>query len=124
MVNYAKFTLSVLSVLSSLSLARASPYVWQVTNLQASDAPLDPSQTGATPAQHHIEFDITDQQQQATFACAASWANSDIPNYVQQCAPVSGNTADQTFQFAVQNYYSSAAGGFEIAVTELSRVAG
>ena len=109
--------LVLLSVLPALALAAPPPYIWQVTGLQVSDQPVDPTQTGPTPALHHLQFSITDEQQGATEFCSATWANADVPSSLQKCSPVSGPTNNATFNFAVGPYYS-AAGGSTVSLSE------
>ena len=120
MVSFTKSAgpLALLSLLPALAQAAMPPYAWRVTGLQASDQPVDPAQTGATPALHRLQFNITDVRQQATSFCSAGWANADFPQSLQRCTGVSGPTGNATFEFAVEEYRSSAAGGFRLALTE------
>lgn len=126
MFSLTKSTLPLLlSLLPAVALAQGTPYTWQVTNLQAFDLPQDPAhQTDIEPAFHYINFDITDKQQSSTFSCATSWPGRNLPSSLMQCAPVGGYTGQGPLSFAVEGFFSSAAGGFELAVVEEVNSAG
>ena len=115
-----KSSISLLAlILPAVTDAAPPSYIWQVTGLKATDQPIDPTQTGPTPALHSLSFNITDESANATFACSAGWVNADKPaTKPTKCKVVSGSGANNvTFSFEVPGS-SSASSGFNVSVTE------
>ncbi|MCJ1329128.1 hypothetical protein MMC10_005806 [Thelotrema lepadinum] len=118
-----KHFLSLLALLPATTLVAATTKSWLVVDLQATDQPIDPTQTGPTPALHQLQFKIEDEQSPGLFQCSAEWANADIPRSPAACSPVEGNdNQNVTFSSAVASYESASA-GFQVDITERDIVA-
>ena len=118
MMAVKTYLLSLLALLPATTLVSAQSKSWLVVELQTSDSPIDPTQTGPTPALHHVEFKIEDEQSRGLFQCTAEWANADIPRSLAVCDPVEGNDNHNVSFSAALKSYSSASTDFWVDITE------
>ena len=110
--------LSLAALASTNLLAAASSKTWLITDLKATDAPVDPAQTGVTPALHSLQFNVEDEQSPGLSRCSAAWVDNYYPRSLARCDKIAGNeNINATFSWAVDSY-NSASTGFKADVEE------